>query len=67
MCKDGKCELCDKGVVEDVHFLLQCGEFVGDRGTLLCMFEGTEEWKAKWRNKDEGRVSLLLGRSVDGM
>ena len=22
MCKDGKCELCDEGVVEDVHFLL---------------------------------------------
>ena len=31
MCKDGKCELCDEGVVEDVvHFLLHCGEFVGD-------------------------------------
>ena len=22
MCKDGKCELCDEGVVKDVHFLL---------------------------------------------
>ena len=29
MCKDGKCELCDEGVVEDtVHFLLNCGEFL---------------------------------------
>ena len=27
--------------------------------------EGTEEWMAEWRNKgDEGRVGLLLGRSV---
>ena len=27
-CGDGRCELCDEGVVEDtVHFLLQCGEF----------------------------------------
>ena len=33
MCKDGKCEPCYEGVVEDiVHFLLHCGEFVGDRG-----------------------------------
>ena len=32
MCKDDKCELCDEGVVEDfVHFLLLCGELVGDR------------------------------------
>ena len=26
MCKDGKCELCDDGIVEViVHFLLHCG------------------------------------------
>ena len=30
--------------------------------------EGTEEWMAEWRNKgDEGRVGLLLGRSVAGV
>ena len=38
MCKDGKCELRD-GVVEDVHFLLHCGEFAGDGG-ILGMTEG---------------------------
>ena len=68
MCKDDKCEVCDKGVVEDVHFLLHCGEFAGGRGRLLGMIEGiegTEEWMAEWRNKDdEGRVCLLLGISV---
>ena len=52
--KDGKCELCDEGVVEDiVHFLLHCGEFVGVRGRLLGMIEdieGTEAWMAEWRN-----------------
>ena len=50
-CKDGKCELCDEGcdegVVKDiVHFLLHCGEFVGDRGRLfgtIKAIEGTEE------------------------
>ena len=55
MCQDGKCELCDEGVVEDiVHFLLHCGEFVGNRGRLLGMIEvieGTEESKEEWRNK----------------
>ena len=41
MCKDGKYELCDEGVVEDVaHFLLHCGEFVGDQGRLLGMMKG---------------------------
>ena len=30
--------------------------------------EGTEEWMAEWRNKgDEGRVGLLLSRSVAGV
>ena len=72
MCKDGKCEQCDDGVVEDiVHFLLHCGEFVGDKGRLLGIIEGiegTEEWIAECRNKgDEGRVGLLLGRSVAGV
>ena len=56
--KDGKCELCDEGVVEDiVHFLLYCGEFVCDRGRLLGMIkdiEGTEEWMAEWRNNSDG-------------
>ena len=46
-----------------MHFLLHCGEFSGDRGRLLGMIEsieGTEEWMAEWRNKDdEGRVGLL--------
>ena len=45
-------------------------KFVGDRGRLLGMIEGikgTEEWMAEWRNKDEGRVGLLLGRSVAGV
>ena len=71
MCKDDKCELYDEGVVDVVHFLLHCGEFAGDRGRLLGMIEcieGTEEWMAEWKNKgDEGRVGLLLGRSVAGM
>ena len=44
------------------------GEFAGDRGRLLGMIEGidgTEEWMDEWRNKcDEGRIGLLLGRSV---
>ena len=43
----------------------------GDRGRLLGMIEGiawTEEWMADWGNKgDEGRVGLLLGRSVAGV
>ena len=68
MCKDGKCELCDEGVVEDVHFLLHCREFAGDRERLLGVIEGiegTEEWMVEWRNKDdEGKV--MLGRSVAG-
>ena len=72
MRKDGKCELCDEGVAEDiVHFLLYCGKFVGDIGRLLGMIEGidgTEEWMAEWRNiGDEGRVGVLLGRSVAGV
>ena len=49
-----------------MHFLLHCGECVGDRGRLLGMIEGiegTEEWMAEWRNKgDEGRVGVLFGR-----
>ena len=29
---------------------------------------GTKKWMAEWRNKgDEGRVGLLLGRSVAGV
>ena len=32
MCKGGNCDQCCEGVVEDVHFLLHCGEFAGDRG-----------------------------------
>ena len=32
------------------------------------MIEGIEEWMAEWRNKgDEGRVGLLLSRSVAGV
>ena len=32
-CKDSKWELFDESVLEDiVHFLLHCGEYVGDRG-----------------------------------
>ena len=34
MCKGGKCELCDEGLVD---FLLHCGEFVGDRGRLTAL------------------------------
>ena len=70
--KDGGCELCDVGVVKDiVHFLLHCGEFVGDRQRLLGIIESidetAEEWMAEWRNKgDEDRLGLLLGRSVAG-
>ena len=54
ICKDDKCELCDEGVMEDMHFLLHCGEFASDRGRLLGMIEGiewTEEWMAEWRTK----------------
>ena len=59
----------DEGVVEEVHFLLLCGKFAGDRERLLgVIVERTEEWMTKWRNKgDEGRVGLLLGRSVAGV
>ena len=42
MCMDGKCEQCDEGVADDVHFLLHCGEFSGDRGRLLGMIGGIE-------------------------
>ena len=43
MFKDGKCELCDEGVVEDVvHFLLHCRKFAVDSGRLLGMIEGIE-------------------------
>ena len=42
MCKDGKCELYDEGIVEHVHFLLHCGDFVGDKGRLLGMIKGIE-------------------------
>ena len=52
MCKDGKCELCDECVVEDGHFLLHSGEFVGNRGRLLGTIEGIEEikeWMVKQR------------------
>ena len=56
---------CDEGVLEDVHFLLHCGELDGDSGRLLVMTEGTEEWMAEWRNKgNEGGLGVLLGRSV---
>ena len=53
-------------VVEDiVHFLLHCGEFVGDRGRLLSTIEGTEdteEWMTEWRNKvNEDGIGLMLG------
>ena len=48
--------------------MLHCGEFVGYRGRLLGMIEGTEEWMAEWRNRgDEGGVGLLLGRLVAGV
>ena len=42
--------------VEDVHFLLHYGVIVCDRGRLLGMIEGiegTEEWMAEWRSKDD--------------
>ena len=42
ICEDGKCELCDEGVVIDVHFSLHCGGFAGDRGALLGMIERTK-------------------------
>ena len=71
MYKDGKCVVCNEGVVEDVHFLLHCGEFAGDRGRLLGMIEyieGTDEWMAEWGNKGgECRIGLLLVRSVAGV
>ena len=51
-----------------MHFLLHCGEFARDRGRLLGMIEVPEEWMEEWRNKgDEGRIGLLLGRSVAGV
>ena len=51
-----------------MHFLLHCGEFTGGRGRLLGMIEGTEAWMTEWRNKGhEGRLGLLLGRSVAGV
>ena len=28
MCRDGKCERCDEGIVEDIVHFLYCGEFV---------------------------------------
>ena len=51
-----------------MHFLLHCGVVAGGRGRLLGMIEGTEAWMTEWRNKgDEGRLGLLLGRSVAGV
>ena len=50
MCKDGKCELCHEGVVENiVHFLLHCGYFVCNKGRLLVMIEGIEGTEEKHR------------------
>ena len=49
MCQDGRCELCYEDV-KDMHFLLHCEEYAGDR-RLLGMIkgtEGTEEWNAEW-------------------
>ena len=54
MCKDGKCEICDEGVEEDVHFLLHCGEFAGDIRRLFGMIVGiggTEEWMQNGETK----------------
>ena len=39
-CKDGKYELCNEGVVEDVHFLLHCDEFSDDEGDYWVLLKG---------------------------
>ena len=51
--------MCKNSNVSDVMKVLRkmyiscTGEFAGDRGRLLGMIEGTEEWMAEWRNKGD--------------
>ena len=71
MCTDDRCVLCDSGEVEDVkHFLVRCEEFSWERQRLverIGRMEGTQEWLEEyWRAEEEGKVALLLGRSIQG-
>ena len=69
MCDDKKCVLCNNCEVEDVeHFLVRCEGFRWERQDLLekiRQMEGTQEWMDEYgRVGDEGKLALLLGRSV---
>ena len=61
MVSDGRCVMCDRGVVEDVaHFLVSCGEFVRDPLDVCSVW--ANEWLDEfWRVDEEGKVALLLG------
>ena len=71
MCTEDRCVLCDSGEVEDVkHFLVRCEEFRWERQRLverIGRMEGTQEWLEEyWRAEEEGKMALLLGRSIQG-
>ena len=72
MCDDERCVLCNSGEVEDVeHFLVRCEEFKWERQDLLekiRQIEGTQGWTDEYgRVGDEGKMALLLGRSVKSL
>ena len=71
MCTEDRCVLCDSGEVEEVkHFLVRCEEFRWERQRLverIGRMEGTQEWLEEyWRAEEEGKMALLLGRSIQG-
>ena len=71
MC-DERCVLCNSCKVEDVeHFLVRCEEFRWERQDLLekiRQMEGTQEWIDEYgRVGDEGKMALLLGRSIKSL
>ena len=68
---DERCVMCDSGVGKDVsHFLVGCREFKRDQLVLLdvCRIVGAREWLDEfWRVDEQGKVTLLLGKGVEGV
>ena len=67
-----RCVMCDSGVGECLaNLLVGCGGFERDRLVVLddvYIIVGTREWLDEfWRMDEEGKVTLLLGKRVEGI
>ena len=72
MISDERCIICDNRGGEYVaHFLVGCTEFERNWQVLLddmCRIVGAGEWLDEfWRVDEEGKVSLLLRKGVEGI